>query len=219
MLPRVGGLARRVVFCLLWSPSKCIFVRVSAPGGAGKTAEGRRGMTRLARALRVSGIGVLVAALTVPAPVLAAPAALGTARGVRSAELSLDGGTNWLSLEGRSLPLMSGARIRSTTGAVAIELIGGSRLDLMPFSAASFGASGEVALEYGRVAFRLTPGSRLALPVSGTRMEPAGGEPATGEAVAGTGGAAGVRVTHGSLRFHEPGSTPRLVRAGGGPVA
>lgn len=175
-------------------------------------------MTRLGRALRISIIGVLVVSLAVPAPLLAAPVALGMARGVRSAELSLDGGTSWLSLKGRSLPLMLGARIRSTTGAVAIELAGGDRLDLMPFSAASFEAPGEVALEYGRVAFRLTPGSRLVLPASGARLEPAGGEPAAGEAVAVRSGAAGARVTLGSLAFSEPGAAPRLVRAGGGPV-
>lgn len=177
-------------------------------------------MTAGSRARRLLLVSPLVLSLALPmtsAPAVGAGIALGTARGIRSAELSLDGGTSWLSLKGRSLPLVAGSRVRSTTGAVSIELADGARLTLQPFSAATLKDSADVVLEYGRAGFRLAPASPLGLATAVARLETSGGAPAAGEVVAAR-GATGVRVTQGSLLLREANGTPRIVRAGGGPA-
>lgn len=153
--------------------------------------------------LRRSGLALRLAlalALGLPvAPVLAGPLSLGTARGTRGVELSLDG-TRWLPLGGRSMPLLEGSRIRTTAGGAVLDLTDGTRLGLLPFSTLAVRSAGdrpEVSLESGRLTFRWAAGARLAVRTATARLTPHASEAAAGEVVAGP--TTGVRLSSGRL--------------------
>lgn len=180
----------------------------------------------------------LVLALARPVASLGATASLGTARGVRSAEMSLDGGKTWLPLGGRSLPIMPGNQIRSATGAVFIDLADGSRVDLLPFSALRFqqpaasvpagnvpGRSGagaesalDVFLQYGRLSFRFPEAPRTGIVTPSARLEPVRSQAAAGEVVVGSNGATGVKMTQGSIQVRELAGAQRTLVASREPV-
>ncbi|HEX7126753.1 MAG TPA: hypothetical protein VF406_13430 [Thermodesulfobacteriota bacterium] len=182
-------------------------------------------------------VAALVGALVIPSQSLAA-VALGSARGVRTAALSLDGRGGWLSLANRSLPVMSGSRLRTTTGAVAVDLADGSRLVVMPFSAvrvdAAAGAAAQVArvsqrsgaavaaaevtLEYGRLGFQVRPSSRLSIVTSTARVSPVSGRAAAGEVLAAPTGTTGVRMASGTVTVRETTGARRTLEVGRTPV-
>ncbi len=156
-------------------------------------------------------VGLLVLVLAVPVPVLGAGASLGTAQGVRSAEVSLDGGTRWLPVGGRSLPVVDGARIRSAGGAVRLDLADGSRINVLPFSAVRIAQAGgvtAVTLERGRLTFRLPRDTRVAIETPAARLDPVRTEVMVGEVFAGE--TTGLKMTRGNLQVR------RL--SGGAPV-
>ncbi|HEX7126754.1 MAG TPA: hypothetical protein VF406_13435 [Thermodesulfobacteriota bacterium] len=134
-------------------------------------------------------LAATLAATMMASPITAwsAPASLGTARGVRAAEISIDSGARWLALTGRSLPVLDGARIRSTSGAAMLELADGSRVNVLPYSAVRVreAADGlEIALEYGRLTFRLPEATRVVITTEAAALEPVRGEPMAGEVFA-----------------------------------
>lgn len=169
--------------------------------------------------VRAIAVGFLVTCLLTPAPASAAAAGLGIARGVRDAELSLDGGRRWLSLEDRALPAMAGSHVRTTTGSVTLDLADGSRIALAPFSALRVEGSGMIDVRYGRVEVRAVPRSALGVTAGSTRVslaDPA--RPTVAEVVVDPGYATGVQVRQGAVRVQAPNGTSRVARAGDGPV-
>jgi hypothetical protein len=133
-------------------------------------------------------------------------ASLGTARGFRAVELSLDDGGSWLPLGARSLPVMNGTRVRSTGGAATLELTDGSRIVLLPFSAIRVreaGSATAVAVDYGRLTFRLPSQTRVELQTPSARLEPIRAEAMGGELLVRRNGTTGLEMTAGRLRIHE----------------
>src|SRR5262249_61096689 len=103
---------------------------------------------------------ILVATFLTPFHAWGGSAPLGTARAARGVKATLDKGTTWLDLKGNALPVFSGTEVRSTGGAGAIELKGGSRIEGLPFSAVQFeqGSGGpRVSGTDGRVKFNPPP--------------------------------------------------------------
>ena len=113
------------------------------------------------RMLRVSLVALLVLALIAPIPVWSASLSMGSVRGIRAAEVSLDDGKNWLALGSRSLPILEGTQLRTGNGGAVVDLSDGSRLNVMPFSLLRFreGSGGtRAALVHGRMS--LPPSTR-----------------------------------------------------------
>src|SRR5262249_59149096 len=78
--------------------------------------------------------GVLVFLIAAPVPGWSAPAgSLGTARGIRGVQLSLDGGKTWLPLGSRSLPVLDGTAVRATTGGALLHRSDRRRLHILTF--------------------------------------------------------------------------------------
>lgn len=150
--------------------------------------------------------GALVLALAVPLPSWSQSASLGTARGVRGIELSWDEGKSWLPLGGRSLPILEGTEIKSTTGGARLEFADGSQVNPAPFTrlqVREVRRTVEVSLLYGRVTFRLPPQSRVVLRTATARLEP-GSEPLmAGELFVAADGTLGLRMTQGTLEVHD----------------
>ena len=69
---------------------------------------------RLAHGTLVTLLGLM---LILPPPAWSAVASVGMARGVRSVELTLDGGKSWLPLGATSMPILDGTQVRSRNGA------------------------------------------------------------------------------------------------------
>jgi hypothetical protein len=163
----------------------------------------------IGRTWRSGLVGLLVLALAAPLPALGAGpslagASLGTARGLRSAEVSLDGGVRWLPAGGRSLPLVDGARIRSASGAVRLDLADGSRINVLPFSAvriAQAGGATAIVLDRGRLTFRLPRDTRVAIETPAARLEPVRTEVMVGEVFAGE--TTGLKMTRGNLQVRD----------------
>src|SRR5262245_11611746 len=65
-----------------------------------------------------------------------APASLGTVRGAQTVEFTLNSDRTWLPLRGQSYPVMPGMQLRTKATYSALELIDGSRINLLPFSMA-----------------------------------------------------------------------------------
>jgi hypothetical protein len=166
--------------------------------------------------------GLLVLLIAAPIPGWSAPAAsLGTARGVRGVELSLDGGKTWLPLGSRSLPVLEGTQIRTKTGGALVDLADGSRLNLLPFSSASFRETGpaiEISLVYGRLGFRLPPATRADIRSTSARLVPVRAQAMAGEVFVGGDGTVGLRMTQGSLQVEELSGARRTVLASLEPV-
>jgi hypothetical protein len=158
------------------------------------------------RAAWVSLVGFLVFALIAPVPVWSASLSMGSARGVRAVELSLDDGKNWLPLGSRSLPILDGTQLRTTNGGAVVDLNDGSRVNVMPFSSLRFrDASGttEVSLVHGRLSFRLPRETRVEISGPTVRLEPVRAEVMQGEFFVAREGTAGLKMTAGSLEVHE----------------
>ncbi|HWP35469.1 MAG TPA: hypothetical protein VNM66_07725 [Thermodesulfobacteriota bacterium] len=167
-------------------------------------------MSALARIARDLVVAFLIVVLALPMPLWAGSPALGTARGVRAAELSLDGGKSWLPLGKVSLPVLEGARLRTVNGGVLLDLADGSRINVLPFSALRVQQAGgalEVFLLYGRLIFRLPSATQVVIATPTARFEPVRGEPMVGELFAGA--TTGLKMTSGRLAVLGPtGGTP-----------
>jgi len=163
-------------------------------------------MTTRARLWR--GMVSVVVIVSVLAPVLvgAAITPLGTARAVRAAQLSLDGGKNWLPVGARALPILHGTEIRSTSGQLVLEFADGSRVTVLPFSAlrvTDTGRATELLLLYGRLAFQLPAQTRVAIITPPARLEPVRSQKMVGELFLTGTGLIGVKMTSGQLQVQQ----------------
>ena len=148
----------------------------------------------------------LVFVLVLPVPVWSAALSMGTARGVRSVELSLDNGKNWLPLGSRSAPILDGTQVRTSNGGVVIDLSDGSRLDALPFSLLRFSeAAGttQVSLVHGRLSFRLPRETRVQISTPAVRLEPVRTAVMQGEIFLAREGTMGLKMVAGSLQVRE----------------
>jgi len=165
----------------------------------------------------------LVLALTLAAPFAAfgGAASLGTARGIRGVELSLDGGQRWLPLGARSLPILDGVQVRATTGGALLELGDGSRVNVLPFTSLRFRETGtgtEISLVYGRLTFRLPRDTRVEVRTPTARLTPVRKDAMAGEVFLGEDGTIGVRMTQGTLQVDELAGARRSLLASVEPV-
>ncbi|HSF31075.1 MAG TPA: FecR domain-containing protein [Candidatus Tectomicrobia bacterium] len=131
---------------------------------------------------------------------------LGTARGTRAVSLSLGEGKAWLSLAGRSYPVMPGMQIRSTTGRAAVELVDGSRVNVLPFSAIRFQeAEGaiDILLLHGRLIFEFPAETRVEISTPSARLAPVRQAAMAGEVFVKSTGQVGLKMTRGTLEVHQ----------------
>jgi hypothetical protein len=162
-------------------------------------------MALIRRTVHGTLVGFLIATLAAPLPAWSA-ASLGTARGVRGVEVSLDAGKTWLPLGSRSLAVLEGARLRTTTGGAVLDLTDGSRVNVLPFSSLGVRrAPGglEVALTYGRIGFRLPAGSRFEIHATAAHLRPVPDSPTAGEVFVGVDGTVGLRMAEGAFRVED----------------
>ena len=158
------------------------------------------------RMLRVSLVALLVLALIAPLPVWSASLSMGSVRGIRAAEVSLDDGKNWLALGSRSLPVLEGTQLRTGNGGAVVDLSDGSRLNVMPFSLLRFreGSGGtRAALVHGRMTFRLPRDTRVELSSATVRLEPVRAEVMQGEFFVTREGTMGLKMSSGNLQVRE----------------
>ncbi len=170
---------------------------------------------------RIALAGCMALVLAGPLQAWSATTSLGTARGVRGVEVSLDGGKRWLPLGSRSLPVMEGTQIRSTTGAALVDLAEGSRVNVLPFSAVGVRDSGEaieIFLRYGRLTFRLHEQTRVTIRTPSAQLDPVRGHPMVGEVFADGTGIVGLQMAQGSFHFREVTGEQRVVLASLEPV-
>jgi hypothetical protein len=135
-----------------------------------------------------------------------APTALGTVRGTRAVELTLNGDRTWLPLRERSYPVMPGMRLRSKASNAAIELIDGSRVNLLPFSLVQVQEAQdtiEISLLYGRVTFQLPAATRVEILTPSARLEPQRQEAMVGELFVNREGTIGLKMNAGTLQVQE----------------
>jgi hypothetical protein len=166
-------------------------------------------------------VALLAFTLAIPIPALSGAASLGTARGIRGVELSLDGGKSWLPLGSRSLPVMDGAQIRATGGGAVIDLTDGSRLAVLPFTTLRFrdtGTATEVSLVYGRLTFQLPRQTRVEVRTATARLAPVRDQAMAGEIFLGGEGTLGLRMTQGTLQVEELAGAKRTMVASLEPV-
>jgi hypothetical protein len=145
-------------------------------------------------------------ALIVPGSAWGAGLALGTARGIRAAELSLDDGVNWLLLGPRSLPILEGTQVRTTNGGAIIDLSGAGRVNVMPFTTLRIreGATGpHVEITQGRIDFRLPREARVEISGPAVRLTPVPATAMRGEFFVTREGTAGLKMVEGSVQVHE----------------
>src|SRR5262245_20676295 len=166
--------------------------------------------------------GLLVLFIAAPMPVWSAPAAaVGTARGVRGVELSIDGGKIWLPLGSRSLPVLSDTAIRTTTGGALLDLADGSRLTVLPFSSLRVqetSAATEVTLLAGRLTFRLPRETRVELRGASARLTAQRKQAMAGEVFVAGDDTIGLRMTEGTLQVEELTGAKRTMLASLEPV-
>jgi hypothetical protein len=135
-----------------------------------------------------------------------APASLGTVRGARTVEYTLNSDHTWLPLRGQSYPVMPGMQLRSKATHAAIDLIDGSRINLLPFSMAQVQESSDaiqISLLYGRLSFKLPAATRIEILTPSARLEPQRQETMVGELFVNKGGTTGLKMTAGILKVEE----------------
>jgi hypothetical protein len=171
----------------------------------------------------VLGIFLVVAlglSLNAPLQVWSFSQPLGTARAVTAARISLDDGKTWLTFNGAALPVLQGAELRTTGGTAFVELTSGSRVDVLPFSAVRFSeskATTEVAVTYGRLAFRIPSQARLDIVTPTARLEGVG-QPSLGEVFVSGSGLIGLKMSEGTFTVRPQGSGARSIVASLEPV-
>jgi hypothetical protein len=152
----------------------------------------------------VSGSVIMFQVLTIHA--WSAPASLGTVRGTRAVELTFSGDRTWLPIRERSYPVMPGMQVRSKASPAAIELIDGSRINLLPFSMVQVQEaqdSIEISLLYGRLSFKLPAATRVEILTTSARLEPQRQGAMAGELFVNREGAIGLKMTTGTLQVQE----------------
>jgi hypothetical protein len=135
-----------------------------------------------------------------------APASLGTVRGAKTVEFTLNDERTWLPLRGQSYPVMPGMQLRSKATYAAIELIDGSRINLLPFSMAQVQEapdSIQISLLYGRLSFKLPAATRVEILTTSARLEPQRQGAMAGELFVNREGAIGLKMTMGTLQVQE----------------
>ena len=158
------------------------------------------------RMLRVWLVALLALPLIVPIPGWSASLSMGSVRGIRAAEGSLDDGKNWLALGSRSLPILDGTQLRTSNGGAIVDLTDGSRLNVMPFSLLHFraGSGGtRISLVHGRMSFRLSSDTRVEISSPTARLEPVRAEVMHGELFVTREGTMGLQMSAGNLQVHE----------------
>jgi hypothetical protein len=170
----------------------------------------------------LAGLLALLIAAPVPGWSASAEAAsLGTARGIRGVELSLDSGKTWLPLGSRSLPVLGDTAVRTTTGGALLDLADGSRLTVLPFSSLRVqetGAATEVTLLTGRLTFRLPRETRVELRGASARLTAQRKQAMAGEVFVGGNDTIGIRMTEGTLQVEELAGAKRTMLASLEPV-
>jgi hypothetical protein len=152
----------------------------------------------------VSGSVMIFQVLAVSA--WSAPASLGTVRGARTVEYTLNADRTWLPLRGQSYPVMPGMQLRSKATYATIELIDGSRMNLLPFSMAQVQETPDtiqISLLYGRLSFKLPAATRIEILTPSARLEPQRQETMVGELFVNNGGTTGLKMTTGVLQVEE----------------
>jgi FecR-like protein len=146
-------------------------------------------------------IAIFILSQTFSIYALPGTSSLGTARGSRAVEVSLDDGKAWLALGGRSYAVMPETQIRSRSGSALVELVDGSRVIILPFSAVRFHeASGamEVVLQHGRLTFQLPADTQLEISTPSARLAPERQTAMAGELFAMGEGELGLKMSRGS---------------------
>jgi hypothetical protein len=158
------------------------------------------------RVLRALLVAFLVLPLFVPISGWSASLSMGTVRGIRAAEGSLDDGKNWLALGSRSLPILDGTQLRTSNGGAIVDLSDGSRLNVMPFSLLHFrdGSGGiRVCIVHGRMTFRLSTETRVEISSPTAWLEPVRAEVMQGELFVTREGTMGLKMSAGNLHVRE----------------
>ena len=184
----------------------------------GDTIESIRTTRRAHGRLLAAGLALTLAA---PSCVWGDLTPLGTARGFGSARLSVDAHKSWLPIGARSFPILEGAELRSAGGGAVLDLTDGGRLDVFPFSAIRFEASGQAAkisLLFGRVRFRLPEQSRVEILTPSARLEAVRPGLLVGEVFVSRSGLMGLKMTAGHLQVTPVGTPARVLLAGREPV-
>jgi len=178
-------------------------------------------MTIRGRIWRGVGVAVSVFSILAPPSVWSAARPLGTARGVRAAKLSFDGGKSWLAIGAGSLPVLEGTDIQSTSGVVVLDLADRSRITVLPFSALRITDSGratKISVVYGRLAFRLPEQTRVEILTPAARLEPLRRQGMAGEVFVSGTGMMGLKMTEGNLQVVQLSDARRVLLASGEPV-
>ena len=163
---------------------------------------------------------LLTLSIALPLPAIGA-SSLGTARGLKAVKLSIDGGKTWLPLGSRSLPVLEGTELRTTSGSAAISLTDGSQLNILPFTALTVRDTGprtEISLTHGRVTFRLPASTEVEIVTPTARLEPVPGQPMAGEVFVTGAGVMGLKMTGGQLQVRELADERRVMLASLEPV-
>ncbi|HEX9872420.1 MAG TPA: hypothetical protein VGC99_28240 [Candidatus Tectomicrobia bacterium] len=130
---------------------------------------------------------------------------LGTARGSRAVEVSLGEAKAWLALGGRSYAVMPDMQLRSRSGSALVELVDGSRVTILPFSAVRFdetaGTMG-IVLQYGRLTFQLPADTQVEISTPSARLSPERQTAMAGELFAKGEGEVGLKMSRGSMHVH-----------------
>jgi hypothetical protein len=166
-------------------------------------------------------IGIFVLSQTLSVYAWPGVTSLGTARGTRAVEVSLGEGKAWLSLGGRSYPIMPDMQVRSTTGSAVLELVDGSRVNVLPFSAVRFQeAEGtiEISLLHGRLTFQLPPETRVEVSTPSARLTPIRQAAMAGELFVKAEGQIGLKMTRGTIQVHQLTDPTQVMLASQDPV-
>ena len=178
-------------------------------------------MKRCGRLSKRALIGFIVLSLVAPFPGWSNSPPLGTARGVRAAKLSIDGGKTWLAVTGRSLPVLNGAELRTAGGSAVLDLSDGSRVGVHPFSTVQFketnGTTG-LSLLRGRLTFHLPAETRVEILTPSARLEPVRQKAMVGEVFAGAAGLTGLKMTEGTVQVRSLADERRPILASLEPV-
>lgn len=176
---------------------------------------------RLWRGLLAAVLSITLVAPAAIVPTSDAAAGLGTARGYRGVEVSLDSGKSWLPLGQRAFPLLDGAQMRSTSGAALLSLNDGSRVSLLPASTVELRQAGnatEVTLRSGRLTFSLPKETRVEIRTASARLEPVRSSAMAGEVFVGESNVVGLRMTQGTMQVRELAGERRTMLASLEPV-
>lgn len=135
---------------------------------SGAGSRNRRCMGGIAAALLLIAVLVITSAAIAGTPLFNRP--LGEVRGTAPAQVSIDG-HQWISLGSGVLPVLDKMAIRARSGAFALTLTDGSRLDAGPtteLAVLRMDSSTIVRVTKGNVLFRLRPASSARIATSGS---------------------------------------------------